>query len=274
VKRAGLEGFEELMTASALPNLMDADPFSAAAAPSSSSGMDLLLPEQPNPALGQQPTAAAAAAQPRSLHGAVDAAAGAPEPRWSATGSGPPPHGSTSNGFDPPVVLGMPPAPSVPHCPAHALSFDSDPVPDWNMPARLSAPPSLAGTVVPYSLPAATAAPGPQPGTGTSAFEHSSAPVALPGNIGGARVGGAAGGHLGKPTAGQPRRRMPAWTGSGKPAAADPTGFVLEDLLSHAVENMHIKNASNTKFARRQQQQQAQPSLMVRSPAHCFPGFL
>lgn len=52
----------------------------------------------------------------------------------------------------------------------------------------------------------------------------------------------------------------------------DPTGFVLEDLLAHAVENLRLKNAAKTSLAGRPSTQA--PSLMVRSALQLSPSLL
>lgn len=43
--------------------------------------------------------------------------------------------------------------------------------------------------------------------------------------------------------------------------SSDPSGYVMEDLLAHAVDNMRIKNVSKTQLARRAEQ--PKPSLLV-----------
>ena len=43
--------------------------------------------------------------------------------------------------------------------------------------------------------------------------------------------------------------------------SSDPSGYVMEDLLAHAVDNMRIKNVSKTQLARRAEQ--SKPSLLV-----------
>ena len=46
-----------------------------------------------------------------------------------------------------------------------------------------------------------------------------------------------------------------------KRGSSDPSGYVMEDLLAHAVDNMRIKNVSKTQLARRAEQ--PKPSLLV-----------
>lgn len=268
-KGSMLRGFDELMAASAQPNLMDADPFSASAA-SGRSNMDILLlepssypPQAAHDAKYQSSQQPADHSQPRALHSAFDAAAAVPGFGGSSLLANPP-HAS-SGGF------GMPAAPSA-H-PAHELSFDSDPVPDWGATAQQRTAPSagnhfsaavppLHTNALALSLPAVPGAFPPQPAAGVSAFLHSHALVEQPGMAGGVRGVSQAPPLQGSRPAAVPGQRQPGRALSGKSHTADPTGFVLEDLLSHAVENMRIKNAGNTKFAARPKQQT--PSLMVR----------
>ena len=55
-----------------------------------------------------------------------------------------------------------------------------------------------------------------------------------------------------------------------KRGASDPSGYVMEDLLAHAVDNMRIKNVDRTQLARRAEQ--PAPSLLVRSCSHPDPA--
>ena len=64
-------------------------------------------------------------------------------------------------------------------------------------------------------------------------------------------------------------RALPLVKGSRR-GSSDPSGYVMEDLLAHAVDNMRIKNVSKTQLARRAEQ--PKPSLLVStdsfSPLH------
>ena len=55
-----------------------------------------------------------------------------------------------------------------------------------------------------------------------------------------------------------------------KRGASDPSGYVMEDLLAHAVDNMRIKNVDRTQLARRAEQ--PAPSLLVHSCSHPDPS--
>ena len=66
-------------------------------------------------------------------------------------------------------------------------------------------------------------------------------------------------------------RRIPAARVQGpKRGASDPSGYVMEDLLAHAVDNMRIKNVNRTQLARRAEQ--PAPSLLVCSCSHSDPA--
>ena len=54
-----------------------------------------------------------------------------------------------------------------------------------------------------------------------------------------------------------------------KRGSSDPSGYVMEDLLAHAVDNMRIKNVSQTQLARRPEQ--PKPSLLVSKECRSLP---
>lgn len=229
-QQAGLGGFADLMAASAQPNLIDADPF-AASRPHSSE----VEAHPPQQAVLDQPGYQPAQpiqlgldhAPPRSLHGAFDAASAAANATREANPFGAPPAFPTF----PPSGRG----------PKHELSFNGEPAPEWDPPAAAAAAQLYPDASTAAAPPAASAA---------------ASSLAL------------------VPAAGQPSAAAPAAAGpsakqvaklvsrSGSARAADPTGFVLEDLLAHAVENLRIKNAAKTTLAGRLPTQA--PSLMVR----------
>lgn len=235
-----------MMTASAQLNLLDADPFAADRAHSSETET---LPAQQQAAFQQPaphpPQSGLSSGLRRSLHGAFDAAS-APV--------GTPAHDSPFG--EPPAFPAPAAAAASPQC-GKELSFDGEPVPDWDLPAGMAgaampaARPQLA--LVPVRQPGAA-----RPGTNTAAAVSPFAQVAAAAaaQAGPSATAAAAGTRPGK----QPSRTE---SRAASAKAADPTGFVLEDLLAHAVENLRIKNAAKTTLAGRPPTQA--PSLMVSS---------
>lgn len=240
---AGLGSFADLMAASAQPNLINDDPFAASSRPHSSE-------PEPQPTLHQpapkpvQPLELGF--EPRSLHGAFDAAS-------AASDAAPPeehPFGA------PPAFPTFPPAaagPPVPPAMTHELSFNGEPAPEWDLPAAPAAPavqPQIPVAVAPSDLNAAPAA-----------SAASSALALVPSALRPSTAAAAAGPGV---QAAKPASR------AGSARAGGPTGFVLEDLLAHAVESMRIKNAAKTSLAGRPPTQA--PSLIVSSASalHCL----
>ena len=322
VAGGGLGGFELLMSASAhQQSLMDADPFAAtgptagtATGNSSIGDFELLsLEDAPKEAAPNEAAHAGGGAQ-RSLHGAFAAAAGGGRAGGGAAASAQPPA-------------------------AHQLSFDADPVPDWDAVAphgaaaaqpdlaaasghlqsqhseafqlaaglhgvQLSSPPELAAGAASRQQPtlasmqprasepalaahpsggAPAAAPARPPQHAASAPDLAPAAWMQERSAGPGRFwethgssldeSGDGGGLLLRPAAQAPDqaggRSMPSGSGGGgalrqqrAKTGADPGGgFVLKDLLSHAVENLRIKNAAGGALSGRPQA--PAPSLMV-----------
>ena len=225
-QQAGLGGFADLMAASAQPNLIDADPF-AASRPHSSEveahpAQQAVL-DQPGSQPAQPIELGLDHAPPRSLHGAFDAASAAANATREDNPFGAPPAFLTF----PPAVRGQ----------THDLSFNGEPAPEWDP------PPAAAATQLYPDAPAAAAPP--------AASAAASSSLALVPAAGQPAAAGPSAKQVAKPV-----------SRSGSSRAADPTGFVLEDLLAHAVENLRIKNAAKTTLAGRSPTQA--PSLMVR----------
>ena len=278
---SGMGGFEELMAASAQPSLMDANPFGSSAfhsaghvtASSSSSSFELLSLEPASAADSTPPGNASFA--PRSL--------------YAEFGDANKPAGTLAS---------QPPAAPVA---THQLSFDHDPAPAWGVSSAAAAAvhaqasfEELAGLRSAHIDSAATL--GSQrhsalpPAMGS--MRSAAAPKSVPSQ---ALAAGAPNQALAAPAWAQERAMGPGsfWAthGSGlsssasepagahfssagvkqpgsssmqrsRTASADPAGFVLKDLLSHAVENLRIKNNATSTLAGHQRA--PPPSLMVR----------
>ena len=264
VAASGLGGFEELMAASAQPNLMDANnPFGSSAfatsaghvtASSSSSSFELLSLEQPS----QAPNASGTPAVPKQLHGDFAAAASL-EPAHTAA-----------------AKSGAAPAPPLPAAAAaaHQLSFGDNPAPAWGVPSA-PAPQPGSFSMTDNSKHAALHPPM-RPMQSATTQEHASA------------SSGASVPNQATPSWAQERPAGPGlfWAthGSGltsttsepgpgfapkqagvqrsRTASADPGSFVLKDLLSHAVENLRLKNSAGSTLSGGARA--PPPSLMVR----------
>lgn len=257
---AGLGGFAELLAGSSQPSSMGSDPFAASQLHSSQAASLQAQPLQP-------PTSQPGGLEPgvpRSLTSAFDAA------------SAPTSALQEENPFGAPPAFPAPAAASAgASSAARDLSFDSEPPPNWDMPAHGAAPPvAAAAAAFPSSPPVGPSSAAPPVNAGMVSLPLSAAPaVAVPSlapmpaarQLGPTAAPVAAGRQL------SAQKSKPA-SRAGNAKVGDPTGFVLEDLLAHAVENLRLKNAAKTSLAGRAPTQA--PSLMVRPALQAPPSLL
>ena len=225
---------------------MDNDPFAASRLHSSQAASAQAQPPQPSTSHTVQPGGLEPGV-PRSLTSAFDAASAPTSALQAENPFGAPP------AFPATVSGGVTAA-------ARDLSFDSEPAPNWDMPAGGAAPHVAAAAAFPPTLHVtessavspvnASMASAPLP-TASAAAVPSLALVPV------ARQSGAAAGRQSSAQVAKAASR------AGSAKVGDPTGFVLEDLLAHAVENLRLKNAAKTSLAGRPSTQA--PSLLVRT---------
>ncbi len=278
---SGMGGFEELMAASARPNLMDANPFGSSAfhsgghvtASSSSSSFELLSLEPAAPAAAESASPGEGAFEPRALY-----------PDFAAANK--------------PAGAALPHPPAAPVAAGHQLSFEDDPAPAWGVPSsaapsapaaaapeqasfeelaglrsahldsaamlgsqRHSAPPpptmasmhTAAAANTGTALVLAAGAPNQAPAAPAWAQERPAGPGSFWATHGSGLTSSAsepAGAYFSSAGAKQqPSSSSSSMMQRGRTSSADPAGFVLKDLLSHAVENLRIKNNGTSALA-------------------------
>ncbi|CAL8468807.1 g8348 [Coccomyxa elongata] len=244
---AGLGGFAELMAGSSQPSIMDSDPFAASQLHSSQAASLQAHPSQP-------PTSQPGGLEPgvpRSLTGAFDAA------------SAPTSALQVENPFGAPPAFPAPVAASAgANGAARDLSFDSEPAPNWDMPAGGAAPPVAAAAAFPPSPPVSPSSAAPPANAGMVSVPLPAASAAAVPSLKLVPAARQLGPTAALVAAG---RQLSAQKAKGSAKVGDPTGFVLEDLLAHAVENLRLKNAAKTSLAGRPPTQA--PSLLEQKVA-------